>query len=143
MCRIPKMLLIDDDGPLVQTLTRSVGRLIGEKFTLTAMTDSLAARHWICGNSPDLVLTDLQMPAVTGFDIVECARRSNPACQVIVYSGHISPEALHLALRLGAVDYIEKAADWEDLEQALRSACDRVVRWNQALPERVTCVSVP
>ncbi len=128
-----KMLLVDDDDSVVRALTALIGRAFQGRVDLTAMTDPVAAESWVNSNSPDLVLTDLEMPVVDGFEILECARRRNPYCQVIIHSGHFSPEALHRALKLEATDYVPKSAGPKELLDVLEHAYRRVIRWTQAL----------
>ena len=135
-----KMLLVDDDQSLVLLLTPLIRKFFAEGVALTEMTDPVAAKHWIGENVPDLVLTDLEMPLVNGFEILRCAKRRNPYCQVIVYSGHFSAEALCLALKLEAADYLPKSAGPEDLLRALENARCRLIRWMRALPATAACL---
>ncbi len=134
-----KMLLIDDDELLVESTGVLVGRRFAEKVALTGMSDSVAAKRWIDAHAPDLVLTDLQMPAVDGFEILRAARKRNPYCQVIIQSGHFSASALSLALRLEASDYVQKSSGYEDVLEAVACAYRRVVRWKQALSTSMAC----
>ncbi len=127
-----KMLLVDDDEFMVRSLSMLIGRAFQGRIDLTALTDSAAAESWANSNSPDLVLTDLEVPVVDGFEILECAKRRNPYCQVIIHSGHFSPEALRLALKLEAADYISKSASPKELLDVLEHAYRRIVRWTQA-----------
>ena len=128
-----KMLLVDDDESVVRWLTVVIGRAFQGRIELTAMTDSVAAESWTNSNSPDLVLTDLEMPMVDGFEILKCAKRRNPFCQVIIHSGHFSAEALRLALKLEAADYVGKHAGQKELLDVLEHAYRRSIRWKQAL----------
>ncbi len=75
-----KMLLVDDDGAIVRSLTALIGCTFQGRVDVTALTDPVAAESWANSNSPDLVLTDLEMPVVDGFEILECAKRRNPYC---------------------------------------------------------------
>ncbi len=135
-----RMLLVDDDESLVLLLTPLISKFFAERVALTEMTDPVAAKHWIGENAPDLVLTDLQMPTVDGFEILRCAKRQNPYCQVIIHSGHFSAEALRLALKLEAADYLPKSAGPDDLLHSLEYAYRRNIRWMQALPVDTACL---
>ena len=128
-----KMLLVDDDESVVRWLTVVIGRAFQGRIDLTALTDPLAAKSWIDRNSPELVVTDLEMPLVDGFEILRCVKQRNPFSQVILHSGHFSAEALRLALKLEAADYVQKCADSKELCDALEHAHRRVIRWTQAL----------
>ncbi len=128
-----KMLLIDDDEFMVRSLAMLIGHTFQGRIDLTAATDPVVAESWTNSNSPDLVLTDLEMPEVDGFEILKCAKRRNPYCQVIIHSGHFSPEALRRALKLEATDYIPKSAGPKELLDVLEHAYRRIIRWTQAL----------
>lgn len=135
-----EMLLIDDDESVVRLLTPQIRSLFDERVVLTEMSDPVTARHWIETHAPELVLTDLQMPVVDGFEILRYARKCNPYCQVIFHSSHFSAEALCLALRLEAADYVPKSVGLEDLLQVLEYAYHRLIRWRQALPMKPACL---
>ncbi len=128
-----KMLLIDDDEFMARSFTVVIRRAFQGRINLTALTDPVAAQSWTNRNSPDLVLTDIEMPAVDGFEILKCAKRRNPYCQVIIHSAYFSPEALRRALKLEATGYILKSAGPKEVLDVLEHAYRRVLRWTQAL----------
>lgn len=135
MAKRVNMLFVDDDESLIRLLTRVIGDRFDRRLALTSMTDPVAAKRWIEQYRPDLVLTDLEMPEVDGFEILACARKRNPYSQVVVHSGQFSPDLLRKAIELGASDYVPKRTDRANLLEALESACCRVLRWSQVLPE--------
>ncbi len=130
-----KMLLVDDDSLLVRALSVIIGQAFQGRIDLTALTDSVDAKRWIERNSPDLVVTDLEMPMIDGFAILESAKRANPYCQVIIHSGHFTPDSLRLALKMQVTDYVFKGGDPEELVDVLEHAYRRIVRWTQMAPE--------
>lgn len=128
-----RMLLIDDDPAMVRLLQRVISRSFPEQISLTALTDPSKAVAWIDENLPDLVVTDLEMPAINGLAILQRVRRRNACAQVIVLTGHSSTTALLEAAENGAVDYLLKPADQEELIHLLHQACERIGRWKEAL----------
>ena len=129
-----KMLLVDDDDFIVRSLAMLIGHAFRGRIDLTPLTDPVAAKAWIDRSSPGLVVTDLEMPLVDGFEILRCAKQRNPSSQVIIHSGHFSAEALRLALRLEATDYVLKSGGPADLLDALEHAYGRILRWEQSSP---------
>lgn len=122
-----KMLLIDDDQGVLLPLARLIGRAFEDRIELTVLSDPAAALLWIERNSPDLVVTDLEMPGIDGFAILECARSHNPSAQVVIHSGHVSEEALSRALTLEAARYVPKHVGFQALRGVLEHAYDHVI----------------
>ena len=130
-----KMLIVDDDESMVRLLTRLISDSFDGRVALNGMIDPVAATHWIEEMSPELVVTDLEMPKVDGIEILKCAKKRNPYCQVIIHSGHLSIAILGEAIELGASDYVPKSLDQEGLLHSLEYAWCRLQRWRQAFPE--------
>lgn len=69
---------------------------------------------------PDVILMDVRMPVVNGFQATREIRRLHPEIQVIVLSHYDLPHAREHAIEAGAFDYVEKSAIWMKLLPALR-----------------------
>ncbi len=130
-----KLLVIDDDNAQVRLLTKAVGTAFGGRLDMTAMTDAMEARNWIERCSPDLVITDLEMPGASGLDILRAAKRCNPTTQVLLLTGHSSRHALLEALEFGASDYLIKPLDPAAIAEVLCEAVKRIERWRAALDD--------
>ena len=63
----------------------------------------------------DLIISDIRMPGMYGTELCRAYRQWLPDCQIIFVSGYSDKEYLTSAIRLGAVSYIEKPIDVEDL----------------------------
>ena len=66
-------------------------------------------------NNIALVVTDLQMPKMDGLSLLAHLSEKYPDIQVIVQTGHSTPESKRIALERGAAGYIEKPLNAEDL----------------------------
>ncbi|MFP4396255.1 MAG: PAS domain S-box protein, partial [Anaerolineales bacterium] len=75
---------------------------------------------------PEIVITDLRMPEMTGQDVLQAIRAHDPEANVILTSGHGDQEAILEAMRAGASDFLPKPVDQVTLESALRRAAERV-----------------
>ena len=80
--------------------------------------DMLASR-------PDLLLTDIRMPFVSGLDIAARLKETDPDSEVIIMSSYSDKEYLKKAITLSTVAYIEKPLDLEELKTALANAVAR------------------
>lgn len=70
---------------------------------------------------PDLVVVDISMPLLNGFEAAKQIKKSLPHTKVIFLSQHLNPAYLKQALRLGASGYVLKAGATEELQQAIEA----------------------
>ena len=74
---------------------------------------------------PDILLTDIRMPYVTGLDIAKQLKKDDPDSEIIIMSSYSDKEYLFMAISLSAVSYIEKPVRLEELTKALEQAIHR------------------
>lgn len=67
-----------------------------------------------------LLLLDVDLRGVSGFDLLVECRRELPGLKIVMLSGHDQPALVQRALELGAADYLIKPADLENLGERLR-----------------------
>lgn len=131
--RLTRLLLIDDDPSMVRLLTRIIERSFKEEIELKSLTSPAAARTWIENGVVDILLTDLEMPGVSGLELLRCAKRRNACTQVLFITGHSTLDALSDALELGATDYLLKPLDQAKMIEIIGQAHERRRRWQEAL----------
>lgn len=103
-----KILLVEDDKFLRDLLTK---RLSKEGFEIETAVDGEEGLKKVQETKPDLVLLDLILPGINGFDVLKKIRE-NPALsdvKIIVLSNLGQKEDVKRALDLGAQDYLVKA----------------------------------
>ncbi len=130
MERVLRVLLIDDsedDSTLHTRLLRRAGYQVSASRVDTSegVTTALETREW------DLVLSDFQMPGLTGFEALRLVRAHSEELPVVVISGTIGEDLAVELLRAGANDYLLKdrpARFAAAVERALREADERRVR---------------
>src|SRR5712692_7778935 len=107
-----RILVADDD-----TLTREiVAKLLQEEgYDVALATDGQEAITLVSIYCPDLVLTDLSMPRLSGIGVLARVRRVTPTTPVIIFTSETTPEVEQEARQLGARDYIHKPFDIDDL----------------------------
>jgi DNA-binding NtrC family response regulator len=131
--RATTLLLVDDYPSMVRLLAKIIERSFGDRMELHSLTDPKAARRWIEENLVDILVTDLEMPGVSGLELLHWAKRKNPCSQVLFVTGHSTLEALTDALELGATDYLLKPLDQTELIALVEDADRRLRRWRKAL----------
>jgi two-component system, LuxR family, response regulator FixJ len=72
--------------------------------------------------SSGCVVTDVRMPEITGIDLLRMLKKSNPDLPVIVITGHGDISLAVEAMKIGAIDFLEKPFDGQQLLAAVRSA---------------------
>lgn len=80
---------------------------------------------------PDIIITDIRMPALDGISLTEKLKNLQPDCQIIFISGYSDKDYLKSAISLKAVSYIEKPVDFDELNQALCNAIQNVEEIHQ------------
>lgn len=106
-------ILLVDDSPIVRSLVSDV--LVRHGFAVSEAFDGHAALGMIDHVRPDLVLLDLDMPRMNGFQVLTRLRRRPRTAPVVMLTSHASEEDRAQARHLGAADYMVKA-DFADEE---------------------------
>ena len=103
-----KLLLAEDDLSLADIYGT---RFEAEGFTLTHAADGEAALNAIRQDHPDLVLLDLMMPKMSGFEVLEAVKKDPEIkdTKIVVLSALGEEEAVDKAMALGAMGYLVKA----------------------------------
>ena len=110
---ILKILVVDDD-PVTRTLLTK--RLLHEDYTVDTAEDGVTALEKIAQQFYDVVLTDLMMPGgVDGIGVLEEAKRVNIKTEVVLITAHASVDNAIEAMKKGAVDYLQKPINFDEL----------------------------
>jgi len=116
------ILVVDDDIEILEMLRRTIEL---EGFDVATATDGRSALKILEDSGPDLVILDIIMPELDGFQVLEIVRqRSN--VPVIMLTGKCEAESLHDALALGADDYVKKPFRPRELLARVRAKLRRV-----------------
>lgn len=108
-----KILVVDDD-PVTRTLLTK--RLIREEYTVETAEDGMVAIEKITEQVYDVVLTDLMMPGgVDGIGVLENAKNANIKTEVILITANASVDNAIEAMKKGAVDYLQKPINFDEL----------------------------
>ncbi|MFT5702291.1 MAG: DNA-binding NtrC family response regulator [Desulforhopalus sp.] len=107
------VLLVDDE----QAILMSLGNYLGKNnFTVTPVLngeDALSEIHTSPGF--DIVITDLEMPGISGIELLKEIRKDNVDIGVFILTGHENMASKREALRFGANDFLQKPCDADEL----------------------------
>ncbi|MDR0999941.1 MAG: response regulator [Clostridiales bacterium] len=78
--------------------------------------------------SPDVLLTDVRLPNMNGLQLAEEVTRANPDCKIIFISGYSDVSALRGAIRLRAINFVEKPINIQELSDSIRKAASDLRR---------------
>ena len=129
------ILLVDDDLDHLDVTTYGLRR---EGFSVAMAMDGAAALERVRADEPSLVVLDIRMPKISGFEVLRTIRLES-RLPVIMLSAHGDDEDVVRGLRLGADDYVTKPFSPRQLAERIRA----VLRRSRAqLPEPATEVAV-
>jgi len=106
-----RTVLVVDDDPIILEVTRE--RLEGAGYVVHCREEALGTSQWTAEFQPDIVLLDVNMPALTGPDLAQLMRkrRATKDIAIILYSSVESTELQAKVRATGAVGAIQKSAD--------------------------------
>ncbi|MBE9119020.1 response regulator [Lusitaniella coriacea LEGE 07157] len=117
-----KILVVDDQKNIRLTIAQALDPLGYE--VRTAVNGEEALRYLEAENY-DLILTDLQMPGIGGLELLERAVKLYPDIQFLVISAHGTVDNAVEAMKLGAVDFIQKPFTPRELRDAIARVLSR------------------
>ncbi len=126
-----RLLVVDDEPPLLRALVLNLTRRGYEVSTSSTAAGALAQVRRL---PPDLLILDLGLPDLDGLDVLRELRHIEPALPVIVLSARSTSQDKVTALDLGAVDYVAKPFDMNELVARLRAAIRRAGTTTRTAP---------
>ncbi len=124
-----RTVLVIDDETATLTMFRLFLRAYG--YAVHVATDGPSGLRIVAEEEPHIVFTDLKMPDMDGLEVLKRIKKTAPATEVIVITGHGDMDLAVQSLHLGATDFIDKPIRRSALESALGRAEDRL---GQPLP---------
>ena len=108
-----RLLVAEDEKSLRETLRAHLTEL---GYEVLATESATAAMNQIQEFDPDLVLSDVQMPGMSGFEFLAYLREHRPQTDVIIFTGHADVGGAIKAMKSGATDYLIKPLDLDEAE---------------------------
>ncbi|EPR34748.1 response regulator receiver protein [Alkalidesulfovibrio alkalitolerans DSM 16529] len=114
-----KVLLVDDDPEFLSVMAE---RMRGRGMDVATAASAAEALDLAHKESFDAVILDLQMPKMDGIEALKALKADQPEAQIIFLTGHATVEKGIEAMKLGAMDFVEKPADLNKLSEKIKSA---------------------
>jgi PAS domain S-box-containing protein len=131
-----KILYVDDEESHVRMANLALARL---GYVVRGFTDSVAALQAfrIAPEQFDVVVTDLTMPGLSGFDLSRELLKTRPGVPIILTSGKASPEDEAMARRIGVSEFLLKPYTFLNLGVAIQQVCSPAAEVNYVHTPRV------
>jgi two-component system response regulator YesN len=121
-----RLLIVDDGHYIVEYLKHLLDwNNMGVKNIRTT-TNPIEAKQLLDQAYIDILITDIRMPEVSGVDLLEHVNKNKLRTKVVFLTGYSDFEYTQKAIRLGAVDYLLKPVDKDDMEKSMKKVLKQI-----------------
>ena len=117
-----RVLIVDDEEEFVQALSE---RLTMRDYDVTTSLSGEDAVDKVKGFNFDVVILDVSMPGMSGVDALSEIKKIKPLTEVIMLTGHATVESAIDGMKLGALDFLLKPCETDELIKKINMAHDR------------------
>ncbi len=121
-----KVVIIDDEPIIVEGLTKAVDWKSLQCTVAGSAPDGLAGMKLIRDVNPDIVITDICMPGLSGLKMIAGLRSEYPDMQITILTGYREFEYAREAISLGVTRLLLKPSKMDELLEAVRTMCDKL-----------------
>ncbi len=114
-----KILLVDDEKDFLDVMSE---RMKARGLDVSTADSAQKALEMVEAGGFDAIVLDLMMPGVDGIETLKALKQRQPELQVILLSGQATLEKGVEAMKLGAMDFMEKPADLNELTEKIKKA---------------------
>ena len=110
------LLIVDDDNPFRERLARAMEK---KGFEVSQAESVKKGIETVKTKKPTFAVVDLRLNDGNGLEVVKVIQNSNPNSRIIMLTGYGNISTAVAAIKQGAIDYLAKPADADDVEKAL------------------------
>ena len=136
MERLIRMLVADDHDIVRKGVIHSIRELFPAAVVDEAR-DGEEALQKCLAESWHLVILDISMPKLSGLEVLRQAKRQRPDLCILIFSMHLWPQHIQLAMKLGASGYVGKTDVVEELGPAIQAALKGETYLSRQVAERL------
>lgn len=114
-----KVLLVDDEREFVETLSE---RMLMRDMGSHVVYDGEQALNFVQEEEPEVMVLDLRMPGVDGYEVLRRIKKEHSKVEVIILTGHGSDADRSKCMEMGAFAYLEKPVNIDKLAETLKAA---------------------
>jgi signal transduction histidine kinase len=141
-----KILVVDDEtGP-----RESLRVILSPKYEIITAENGKIALELLEQHTPDMVISDIRMPQMTGTELLREVKKRDPEIPVVLITGYATVQSAQEAVRASAYDYINKPYDVGEIEEVVSKALaenqarrerertmNKLQQWNLELEEQI------
>ncbi|GEN35395.1 response regulator [Aneurinibacillus danicus] len=127
----PTVLIVDDDVDICFLMATAIQ---SEQVEIITAHSGKEALRMYEQHHPELVLLDIQLPELSGIEVLGRMKKIDEECQVIMVTAYATIETAVQAMKLGALDYICKPFKLPHLRETVQNAIDFVTSIPEHLP---------
>ena len=128
-----KILIIDDDESIRESLVNLLSRW---KYRTISAENGRQGIDLALSENPDLIISDIRMPKMSGLDVLDELQKLKLAIRVIIITAHDDMSTTIQAMQKGAYDFVEKPIETERLRVSIQRALE-----NKRLSETIKVIS--
>jgi len=117
--RKTKVLIVDDE-PAIREVLEMILQEWG--YDVRLASDGAEAKQLVESYDPEIVISDVVMPQLSGLDLLRCLKAGNPSRPVILVTAHASIDLAVESMKQGAQDFVTKPMDYPKLRAILKAA---------------------
>lgn len=125
-----RLLILDDEEDICQAIAQLVDWDSLGISLIGACQDSVEGYHMILDEAPDIVLTDIEMPGISGLDLIERISTTNLQTEFVILSGYDQFEYAKRAMRCGVRHYLLKPCDEKQIIECMSEVVEDLKRRN-------------
>ncbi len=119
--RKPVLLIIDDD----EGVRAALSVIFEQEFEVGATSSGREALAFVGSRTADVVTLDLDLPELTGIEVLERLKQHDPLMEVVILTGQATLETARQAIQLGAFAYLTKPFETQECRRVMRAALER------------------
>lgn len=132
MCKLPKVLILDDETEYLE----NIKILLRKEFNIITCSSSVQAKDIVQNESFDLLLVDIMMPEVDGYDFVKWMNENTINIPYFFVTAKVHEDEIVKGLKLGADDYIKKPFNTEELILRMQKKINNSVKNEKEIVEQ-------
>jgi CheY-like chemotaxis protein len=136
------ILVVDDNVFVAEGLAVRLNLFVKDCRVLTAVNGADAVQV-LSATEVDFVLTDLQMPVMSGYELITYCREHRPRVRLAAMTGDCSPDVRKRLQALGVSVCFEKPFDYDLVAQRVRDELDSSSAFDRLFPRSAAAVAAP